>query len=533
MKRMSVLIALLVTLLASCAPQETPLIPTDTPNPPTQTPTQVLPTDTPTLTPEPTPSVGVYKDNKITFTYPLEWQSAILSNMGSNWIGVASKSDILDDPYNWTYQKGDVGIVISIASLGKQAMGSQIYVLDQYTLFSDMENPDKETAHIVTLGDKEFAIGTYSSSYIKSRDGGAPLFIAVYFSKQSTITIEMYASPDEEAALRKIFEDILASMESIPAVKTSYALQPFEPMLILDVNEISGWAEPSNNQKVYDSGVCRWFEDDKQRTLTTCTMGNSQNTNLAAIREKDSSDHRDSFIDLESTTKHKYDYEIDLYAYQNDDENPVFLLALDNHDLIHTVELKIPPFQAGANFSTNVNELFNNEIDNLLHDVMFKMLEKSKYPFDPDLLIAANGLENWTEPNYGYQFQTAYSDAICRTYDHKTNFDYELGNCVINVRDDYNLNSIKESFQNGGDFTDLQTKSKYTYDYDFIFYGFLRGGYPTYTLYVEKDGLLYNAEFTILEYHDKSESDVILELLNDEIDDTLHEVITKNLEKFQ
>jgi hypothetical protein len=79
----------------------------------------------------------------------------------------------------------------------------------------------------------------------------------------------------------------------------------------------------------------------------------------------------------------------------------------------------------------------------------------------------------------------------------------------------------------------LQTKSKYSYDFDFVFYGFLRDGYPTYTLYLEKDGFLYNAEVTILESHDETESAILPELLNDEIDEILHEVITKNLEKLQ
>lgn len=534
MKRISMVIVLLLILLSSCVSQQTTLAPTDTATFPTETSTQVLPTDTPTATSQPTltatsePTAGTYKDNEITFTYPPEWQSAIFHD----WIVAVSKQDILSDPFNWKYSKGEVAVVIGIAPLERQANGDQINTLDQYTLFSDLENPDKETAHMVTLGDKEFAIGTYSASYIRSRDGSTPLFIAMYFSKQSTITVEMYASPEDEDMLRKVYEDILASMETISVEKTSYALQPFEPMLILNVNELSGWTEPSNNQKVYIDGVCRWFEDSKNRTLTTCTLGNSQYTNLATLREQYGS-NSDTFIDLESQTKHEYNLEFDLYAYQGDDGKPSFLLALENHDLLHTVEIKVPLLQAGEDFNTSVTEQFNNEMDDSLHDVMDKLLEKSKYPFSPELLISANELGNWTEPNYGYQFQQVYSDGICRYYDHKTNFDYTLDNCLFYVADDYNLNSIKESFQNDGNFTDLQTKSKYSYDFDFVFYGFLRGGYPTYTLYLEKDGFLYNAEVTILESHDETESAVLPELLNDEIDEILHEVITKNLEKLQ
>lgn len=532
MKKISVII-LLAIFLASCSPGETPFAPTDMPITPTLTaiPTQVLPTNTPTSTPEPTPTAGVYNDNDITFTYPPEWQSTELEN----WIVVASKQDILNDPFSWRYGKGDVGVVVSIAPLERQANGNQIQTLDQYTLFSDMENPDKETAHMVTLGSKEFAIGTYSDSYIKSRNGSTPLFIAMYFSKQSTITVEMYASPAEETQLRRVFEDILASIETTPRIKTSYILSPFEPMLFLNADEIDDWIEPISNQKVFSDGICRWFEDENisNRTLTTCTVGKSQFSSLTSIREQYSSGSQNSFVDLESMTKYKYEYEFDLYAYQDDDRNPSFLLALENHDLLHTIEIKIQPFQQGVNFSSGVTEQFGNAIDDSLHDVAIKMLEKSKYPFDPELLIAADGLVNWKEPNYGYQFQKAYSDGICRNYSHKTNSEYDLDNCVIYTTDNYNLNSIKESFQNGGNFIDLQTKSKYTYDYDFVFYGFLRGGFPTYTLYLEKDGFLYNAEITVLQYRDKTESEAISELFNDEIDSTLREVITKNLEKFQ
>lgn len=541
MKKVSIIIILLAIFLASCSPRKTPFKQTDIPITPTlnATPTQGLPTNTPEPTPESMPTAGVYKDTKIMFTYPPEWQSTIFQS----WIVVANKQDILDDPFSWTYGKGDVGVVVGVASLERQAAGNQIQTLDQYTLFSDMENPDKETAHMVTLNNKEFAIGTYSESYINSRNGATPLFTAMYFSKQSTITIEMYTSPDEETRLRRVFEEILASIEAIPVIKTSYALQPFEPMLIPDANELDSWFEPSNNQKVYSDGVCRWFEDNKNenRSLTTCTVGNSQYTNLATTRERYSSNYQDFFVDLESLAKYKYNHEFDLYAYQDDDGNPSFLLTLENHDLLHTIEIKIQPFQQSINFSSGVKEKFGDEIEDLLHDVATKMLEKSKYPFDPELLIPANGLINWNEPDFGFQFQRAYSDGICRWYDHEQvytlpiplNFFYNLDNCIFYKTDDYNLNSLKETFQNDGNFIDLQTKSKYTYDYDFFLYGYLSvsGRHPTYTLYLEKDGFLFNAEITILE--SQADIEAISELFNDEIDDTLHEVIVKNLEKFQ
>jgi hypothetical protein len=78
-----------------------------------------------------------------------------------------------------------------------------------------IDNPDKERAHLVNLNGREFIIGTYSENYIEETNGSAPLFIAVYFTEQTTLIADLYALPEDEARLRQIFEDLRISMKSL------------------------------------------------------------------------------------------------------------------------------------------------------------------------------------------------------------------------------------------------------------------------------------------------------------------------------
>ena len=147
----------------------------------------------------------------VSFSYPSGWHVSELEGF----ITIASNENI--QVFQKDYGKGEIVMEIGVAPLDRQNEGNAIAILYSYANFIGIDGPDKEPAHIFKIDDKEFAIGTYSKNYIETSNGTrAPLFIAVYFTTQNTLLVDMYASPDDEAQLRKVFEDFLASIEAIP-----------------------------------------------------------------------------------------------------------------------------------------------------------------------------------------------------------------------------------------------------------------------------------------------------------------------------
>ena len=203
-------IGLVLLFVVGCGAPATPA-PTSTPIPPTATLTPIPPTPTPTLTLTPIPSI--YKSELgVSFAYPSGWHVSELEGF----ITIASNENV--QIAQKTYGKGEIVMEIGVAPLDRQAEGDPVAVLYGYTNFLGVDLPDKEPAHIIKLNGNEFAIGTYSENYRSTARHGnrAPLFIAVYFTKLNTLLVDMYASPDDEVQLRKIFEDFLISIEAIP-----------------------------------------------------------------------------------------------------------------------------------------------------------------------------------------------------------------------------------------------------------------------------------------------------------------------------
>jgi len=214
-------IELVLLFVVGCAAPATPA-PTSTPIPPTATLTPVPPTPTP-IPPTLTPTTSIYKSELgVSFAYPSEWHVSELEGF----ITIASDENI--QIAQETYGEGEIVMEIAVAPLDRQAEGDPVAVLYGYTNFFGIDMPDKEPAHIIKLNGNELAIGTYSEDYRKTAPHGdrAPLFIAMYFTKLNTLMVDMYASPDDEVQLRKVFEDFLVSIEAIPLTEVTVVANP-------------------------------------------------------------------------------------------------------------------------------------------------------------------------------------------------------------------------------------------------------------------------------------------------------------------
>lgn len=178
---------------------------------PSQTTTQIPPAGL--GTPESTTAMSDYISALgVSFSYPSGWHVSEIEGF----ITIASDENI--QIAQETYGEGEIVMEIAVAPLDRQTEGDPVAILYGYTNFLGIDMPDKEPAHIIKLNGNELAIGTYSEDYRKTASHGdrAPLFIAMYFTKLNTLMVDMYASPDDEVQLRKIFEDFLISIEAIP-----------------------------------------------------------------------------------------------------------------------------------------------------------------------------------------------------------------------------------------------------------------------------------------------------------------------------
>jgi hypothetical protein len=537
----AVLLAAISLCINACAANATTVALTPTSSPVPSTPTATL---------EPTVVPGVYRNDYagISFAYPPEWQLSTYNQI----ISIANDEALLD-PFAEIHEKGKFRINVWFTPLEQQAMGSPIAVLDNYTLFSDIEMPDQEPAHIVEINGREFAIGMYSDTYIQSRPGSSvPIFLAMHFTKQHTVLVEMYASPDEdEAPLRKILEDVLGSIESRPGTYTSYEFSPFEPKMLLSAEDLDGWIEGENNQEVISDGVCRQFRHESipGHTLSNCVFYKPRSSlyytppDLSARMEEYHANSTNAFVDLTSKSRHAYESEHVIFAWLNEDGLPAYTILLDRNDLSYAVELATASFETGTEFEEAILEQFDDQVDDLLYDVVTKDLEKSKYPFDPAILASVDDLKGWESSATGVGSETVYSDSICRDFTSDIDYGYSdtfglvfdaLHNCVFYKTEERDPAVIRDYYKDDPEsqFIDLKAKSKYTYDHDFELYAYDSGSFPSYELYLEKDGVIYSVKMTTTEFKpDIKFEDGILYQLENGIDDLLHEVIMMNLER--
>lgn len=207
-------IILVFALSISACSNNSPVITATTT--PTIVPTKTsTPESTSTPTPEPTPVMTIYNSSLgVSFAYPEGW----LVSESEGIISIASDESVQLPQPGDSFGHGEILMEILVAPLDYQIASDPLNVLGSYTNFLGVDMPEKELAHLTTLNDKEFAIGTYSEDYMKTAPHGsrAPLFIATHFTELNTLLLDMYASPKDENGLRKLFEDFLVSLKALP-----------------------------------------------------------------------------------------------------------------------------------------------------------------------------------------------------------------------------------------------------------------------------------------------------------------------------
>lgn len=105
--------------------------------------------------------------------------------------------------------------IINVLDTPTSGFGDPLKAIQVYTNDLGIKMPDQETVHNVNINGKAFLVGTYSEKYIQTawRGNRAPIFIAVYRTDQNTIIVGMYAARNDELQLRRVFEELLSSIE--------------------------------------------------------------------------------------------------------------------------------------------------------------------------------------------------------------------------------------------------------------------------------------------------------------------------------
>jgi hypothetical protein len=149
--------------------------------------------------------------------------------------------------------------------------------------------------------------------------------------------------------------------------------------MLITVEELNGWSEPNQNEEIYDDGMCRIFINQtvEDYGLVNCAIYKSSSYNIKVLKDY-YANSQTVFVDFEIKTKHKYDYEFDLYAYIDSGGYPKYTLLLETDKIVYSVAVIIPRFESGTKFEDGIKDGFGDEIDDLLHEVVLINLEKSK-----------------------------------------------------------------------------------------------------------------------------------------------------------
>jgi len=374
--KFGITVILIALLVASCGAPALEVTPTSAPT--------VTSTTIPTATPEPTeastpkPELGTTPYSSDAMGISLEYPTGWFISQSDNYLMISTREDYVNGPTPDSIEEGECRITLFVTSTDiQQQYGDPITALDGYTLFAGIEMPDKEPAHIVTLNSKEYAVGTYSNAA-----GKIPLFTSIRFTDVNTIVTELYASPNDEEKFRPLFEALLSSIE-INLTTASATQSPIEETLgefLVSEKDLTGWSEPAKSREIYDDGICQILahETIQDYVLVNCIIYKSTSYNLNALKDYYASSAENIFTDLEAKTKYKYDYDFDLYAYLDSGGYPKYSLFVETDEIVYSVALITPHFGVGTKFEEGIPERFDDELDDLLHDVMVINLEKSK-----------------------------------------------------------------------------------------------------------------------------------------------------------
>jgi hypothetical protein len=164
------------------------------------------------ISPTPIPFPSVYQSEMdFSLLYPAGWYYEVDPECC---ISIASREHI--QPMQYSYHDGEIVMeVINVLDTPTSGFGDPLKAIQAHTDDLGIKMPDQETVHNVDLNGKDFLIGTYSENYIQTAWLGyrAPIFIAVYRTDQNTIIVDLYGARNDAAQLRKVFEELLQSIE--------------------------------------------------------------------------------------------------------------------------------------------------------------------------------------------------------------------------------------------------------------------------------------------------------------------------------
>ena len=176
---------------------------------------EVLSTPISSISPTPIPSPSIYQsESNFSLLHPAGWYYEVSPECC---ISIANREHIR--PMQNSYNNGEIVMeVINILDTPTSGFGDPLKAIQVYTDDLGIKMPDQETVHNVNLNGKDFLIGTYSEKYIQiARHGNrAPIFIGVYSTHQNTIIAAVYAARNDEEQLRRVFEELLLSIEDKP-----------------------------------------------------------------------------------------------------------------------------------------------------------------------------------------------------------------------------------------------------------------------------------------------------------------------------
>ena len=176
---------------------------------------EVFSTPISSMSPTPIPSPSIYQSEpNFSLLHPAGWYYEVDPECC---ISIASREHIqeMQNSYN---DGGIVMEVINILDTPTSGFGDPLKAIQAYTDDLGIKMPDQETVHNVNLDGKDFLIGTYSEKYIQTawRGNRAPIFIGVYRTDQNTIIVALYAKRNNVEQLRRVFEELLLSIEDRP-----------------------------------------------------------------------------------------------------------------------------------------------------------------------------------------------------------------------------------------------------------------------------------------------------------------------------
>lgn len=143
----------------------------------------------------------------ISFDYPAGWYVS----ENTQTISIASSPNLSLREAS-KFEKGQGAIVLFVSDTNDlDNFSDPVFYLEGFaSIGAGLGPPQKEKARIVTLNGKEFAIGAYD---ITAKGPIYPNFIAAHLDNGRGIIAVAFTSLDNETEFRRIFEDLLGSLE--------------------------------------------------------------------------------------------------------------------------------------------------------------------------------------------------------------------------------------------------------------------------------------------------------------------------------